>query len=374
MGAEVIDACLHHRWANQAEVMEYMSSGWREYIGEPGSLPGGAGAIPLVPGFPYKHPDGEELPSAAGDGPAGSSLQTLREQVLDPLDIELGILSFEEAMLGPAMPSTRLGAAVARAANDWTIDRWLQPEPRLRGLILVPTQVPEDAVAEIVRIGDDPRMAGVLLCVNGLGKPFGHPAYHPIYAAAAERGLPIVIHDGGDAIAETLTHPTAGGLPATYAEYDAFRPQALATHLVTLVAQGVFDRFPELRVLLVGGGVTWISALMWRFDTEYRTFRREAPWLTRKPNEYIRDHVRFATYPLERTDPPETLRRLLALHEDLDDLLIYGSGYPRRDADTPAEVADLLPVGWSEKVLAENARSFFRAEPVADTIEEMENA
>lgn len=344
--------------------MAYMSRGWRAYIGEPGSLPGGAGALPLTPGFPYKHPGGEMLATATPDDRlAGSSLEHLRTQLLDPWGVDFGVLSFDDAMLSPAMPNTHLARVVVQACNDWTIDRWLDPEPRLRGLVLVPSQVPDDAAAEIARVGGHPQMAGVLLCVNGLSKPFGHPAYHPIYAAAADHDLPVVFHAGGDAISETVSHPTAGGLPGTYAECNIFLPQALATHLVTMVGQGVFERFPALRVMFVGGGVTWISTLMWRFDTEYRTFRREAPWLHREPNDYIREHVRFGTYPLERTDDPETLRRLLSLHEGLDDLLIFGSGYPHWDADDPADVARRLPDGWSDKVLYDNARAFFRHEP-----------
>jgi uncharacterized protein len=349
--------------------MEYMSRGWRAYIGEPGSLPGGAGALPLVPGFPYKHPGGDTLVAATTDDrPAGSSLEQLRAQLLDPWGVEFGVLSFDDAMLSPGMPNTHLARVVVQACNDWTIDRWLTPEPRLRGLVLVPTQVPDDAADEIARVGSHPQMAGVLMCVNGLSKPFGHPAYHAIYAAAAEHDLPVVFHAGGDAISETVSHPTAGGLPATYAEYNVFAPQALATHLVTMVGQGVFERFPGLRVMFVGAGVTWISTLVWRFDTEYMTFRREAPWLRKDPGDYIRTSVRFGTYPLERTKDPDTLRRLLSLHEGLDDLLIFGSGYPLWDADDPQEVARRLPVGWSHKVLYENARAFFRHEPTVSAV------
>jgi len=79
---------------------------------------------------------------------------------------------------------------------------------------------------------------------NGLGKPFGHPVYHPIYAAAAEASLPVAIHLGGDAVPDTLTHPTAGGLPSTYAEFRVVGAQALMTHLVSLIGQGVFELFP----------------------------------------------------------------------------------------------------------------------------------
>jgi predicted TIM-barrel fold metal-dependent hydrolase len=346
--------------------MEYMSRGWNEFLGEPDSLPGGGGAIPILPGFPYKRPEGDRLVDAAVDGAVpGSSYDVLREQLLDRVHATRVVLSYDEAMLTPATPNTHLAREVARAANDWTIDRWLSRDERLASLVLVPNQVATDAVSEIERVGGNSQMVGVLMSANGLNKPFGHPAYHPIYAAAAEHGLPIVVHTGGDAIAETLTAPAAGGLPATYAEYYVFQTQPLMTHLVSMIGQGVFERFPGLRVLFVGGGVSWLPSVVWRFDTEYMAYRREAPWVRRMPSDYVRDHVRIATYPLDAPAEPERLVRLLRAFPGIQDLLVYGSGYPSWDTDWPESVAERLPAEWHGKVLHENATEFFRWDEAA---------
>ena len=53
-------------------------------------------------------------------------------------------------------------------------------------------------MAEIRRAGAHERMVGIALGANGLGLPFGHPAYHPIYEAASEMKLPILIQVGLD--------------------------------------------------------------------------------------------------------------------------------------------------------------------------------
>jgi len=356
----VIDACVHHHWAQQSELMDYMSRGWQEYLRQPESLPGDLDPIAILPWFPYSRPDGDKLPDSVSDGrPAGSSYELVQQQLLDR-GVEAAVLNYDEGMRTPATPNTHLARELARASNDWTVDRWLSRDERLHGLVLVPNQVTQDAVGEITRIGDHPQMVGILMSANGLGKPFGHPAYHPIYAAAAERGLPVVIHAGGDAILETLTHPTAGGLPTSYAEYYVFNSMPLVTHFLSLVAQGVFEKFPDLKVLFSGGGVTWLTAILWRFDAEYMPYRRETPWVKKTPSEYVRDNIRLCTYPLVGAAAPERLVRLLRAFPGIEDVLVYGSGYPNWDTDFPHDVAAQLPAEWADRVFSENARGFFR--------------
>jgi ABC-type amino acid transport substrate-binding protein len=145
----------------------------------------------------------------------------------------------------------------------------------LYGLAMVPNQLPGEAAREILRVARNPRFVGVVMAGNGLGKPFGHPVYHPIYTAAAECDLPVVLHAGGDATPDVITHTAGGGLPATYGEYEVLKAQPVATHLVNMIARGVFERFPGFRLLGAGAGCGWIPALFWRFDTNYKTFRRE---------------------------------------------------------------------------------------------------
>jgi predicted TIM-barrel fold metal-dependent hydrolase len=370
----VIDACVHHHWARQADVMEYMSRGWQAYLRQPESLPGNLEPIGILPWFPYRRPDGDKLVDAVPEsGGAGSSYELTSEQIFGR-GVEAAVLNYDDAMRTPAAPNTHLAREVARAANNWTIDRWLSRDDRLHGLVLVPNQVTEDAVREIKRVGEHRQMAGILMSANGLSKPFGHPAYHPIYAAAAELGLPVVIHAGGDALLETLTHTTAGGLPTTYAEYYVFASQPFVTHFMSLIAQGVFAKFPQLKVLFTGGGVTWLTAILWRFDAEYMPYRRETPWVKKTPSEYVRDNVRVCTYPLDGPADPERLRRLLRAFPGMEDVLVYGSGYPNWDTNWREEVEAQLPPEWAEKVFAQNAREFFRWDSRPGAIEANDTA
>src|SRR5262249_36590441 len=150
--------------------------------------------------------------------------------------------------LTPSIPDAWLSVELSRAYNDWTSERWLRGrDARMYGLIIVPNQVSEAAVAEIARMAQEPRMVGVLMAANGLSKPLGHPAYHAISSAAAAAGLPVVTHGGGERVADTLVYPTAAGMPSTVSEYRAMRDQAQASYLVSMLGQGVFELLPSLR-------------------------------------------------------------------------------------------------------------------------------
>jgi uncharacterized protein len=365
---KLIDACAHVAWKSQDDVVSYMSRGWQEYVGHAGFLPDGGGAIPLTSSHPYRNPAGERLESAYGKSERpGASMAELQNRLLDANDIEKAVIVPEQLLLAPTLPNLHLAEEVCRAANDWTIDHWLSgEEARLYGLVLVANQSPDLAAAEIRRVGRHERMAGVLMGGNGLGRPFGHPVYHAIYDAAAELGLPIVVHAGGDVSTDAMARPNAGGPVATYAEYHMLQAHSLMTHCVSMIGQGVFTKHPGLRLLLVGGGVTWIPSLIWRFDTEYRGMGpRDATWLTDLPGRYFHRHVRVSAYPFDSAPGnPDAIRRLLSAMPELADVICYASGFPNWDTVSPSEVREALPAGWEDQVMHGNANSFYRWSPM----------
>jgi uncharacterized protein len=357
----VIDSYVHHTWAEPAELASYLPRAWREFLGRPGSLPGGGGMMPLTPESPYSNPAGDKLASAYAGGAPGSNPETVREQLADISGAGRVVLGYDSARLIPVHPNHYLGRELIRAANDWTIDRWLSgPDDPYYGLILVPNALPEDAASEVRRMAAHPRMVGVLMGANGLAKPFGHPVYHTIYEAAYENGLPVVIHVGGDAPADTLSKGTAAGDPFTYAEHHLMAAHPLITHAVSLVGQGVFVKMPDLRVMLVGAGVTWLLTVVWRYDNEYKALRREVPWLEEIPSHYIQRNLRLTTYALDAVGSRQSWSKVFSAFPGLDEMVCYASGYPYWDTDTVASVASALPESLHEAVFHDNPEKFFR--------------
>jgi predicted TIM-barrel fold metal-dependent hydrolase len=184
--------------------------------------------------------------------------------------------------------------------------------------------------------------------------------YHPVYAAASGLGLPVVIEAGGDSITDALTHPTAGGPPMTFGELATLQACSLMTHIVSLVSQGVFRKYPDLKVMLLGGGLAWLPWLFWRADTEWKNIRREIPWVDVPPSEYFHDRVRFATTPLAHSDGTFDLAAALGTIPGVERLCCFASSYPRWNAERPADIVEAFPGEWHRAILHDNARDFFR--------------
>jgi uncharacterized protein len=355
-----VDCCVHVTWATPEEFVEYLPAAWREQVAGP-TLRGRPTLLPyLMPRSPFEHPTGAYLPEAMPTG--ALTPEELLARHVEPHGLSRAVLCPIDGLVMPAVPSHFYALEIVRATNRWLAERFLDGDERFAGSILVPSHLPEEAAAEIRRWADHPRMVQVLLGGNGLGRPFGHPLYRPIFEAAAEAGLPVAIHAGGDQLAGSTAHPAAGGLPSFYTDASALAAQSLQTHVASIVVQGVFERLRDLRVLAIGGGVGWIGWLVWRLNMEYRAKRRETPWLERSPSQGFREHVRVATYPLEApADPARTAQLVRGVA--LEDGLCYASGYPSWDCDSPAEVAARLSEDWAEGVLRENAAALYAAQP-----------
>jgi predicted TIM-barrel fold metal-dependent hydrolase len=100
---------------------------------------------------------------------------------------------------------------------------------------------------------------------SGARIPYGQRFFHPIYAAAVEHGLPIAIHPGTEGVGISGA-PTAAGYPGSYLEWHTGLVGSFIAHLISLVTEGVFIKFPKLKFVLVEGGVCWLPPLLWRWQ------------------------------------------------------------------------------------------------------------
>jgi predicted TIM-barrel fold metal-dependent hydrolase len=348
----IIDLDVHHTWSSDAELISFLPAAWRDFVLGPN-----AGHLPIdAIGVSYAHARATNKRIDAypenGSRP-GSDYDTLRRQLLDGLGVARAVLTFDVGQIGVANPF--LHNALARAANDWTIEKWLSiPDDRLFGAMIVPTHQPEVGAAEIRRAGAHERIVEALMVTNGLGKPFGHPIWHPIYEAAVEMELPIAIHPGGDQWVHT-TQAAAGGVPPSRFEFHTLSPQVDMFHIASFITYGVFERFPKLKLIVVENGVTWIPHLLVRMEQMFDTMRREVPGLCRRPTEVFREHIRIATQPLELTPRRDTIFEALEQIGGMEGVLVFSSDYPHWDGDDPSYVAKRFPASWWDKLFFQNA-------------------
>ena len=339
----LIDCDVHCTVPRVEALFPYLTPYWVEHVQQ--SVFKGAGASYYPPRATVTARPG----STPDDGPPGSSLALLREQVLDPQGVEFAILNCLYAI--DSLHNPEAATAFASAVNDWIIAEWLDKEPRLRASLVIPVQLPELAAKEIARVGDHPGFVQVLLPARS-----EHPyAFRPMWEAIAARGLVAGIHFGG----APGNPPFPSGWPSYYFEEYAGMAQVFQSQLASIISEGVLDLFPSLRLALLEAGFTWLPAFMWRFDKEWKNLRQLVPWVKRAPSEYIREHVRLTVQPL---DAPPTTGELLETLAQLasDDLLLYASDYPHgHTADPLHAFLPHLPEGLARKIRGENARALY---------------
>jgi predicted TIM-barrel fold metal-dependent hydrolase len=285
-----------------------------------------------------------------------SNPRVVAEQLFDPYDIDRAVLIGGNMLGLGAFPDPDLAAVVASAYNDWMTDEWLEADERFRGALVVAPQDPQLAVAEIERAGDRPGIVQIFLPLTNI--LMGDRHYFPIYAAAAERGLPISVHPNSADGIFAKAPPLAGGVYTYYIEWHTALAQVFQASVISLVCQGVFERFPNLKVVITEGGFAWLPDVMWRLDKDWRSVRDEVPWVQRLPSEYVFDHIRFTTQPFPEPDDAEHLRALCEIVR-ADRTLVFSSDYPHWDFDSPLRALNALPDEWRERIRGETARELY---------------
>src|ERR1700674_4590299 len=230
LGQPVIDCDIHNAVPSVEALFPYLSEHWREYI-RTSAFKG-----PVDTAYPLRAPTTVAPGVTAPDGkPTGSTLELIQQDVLDPWDVEVGILNCAYAVDTLHNPDT--AAAMASAVNDWLIAEWLDKEPRLRASIVVPTRVPEMSAREIDRVGGHRGFVQVLLPVRSEA-PYGNRRYLPIFEAAARRDLVVSLQFGGS----PGNPPTGSGWASYYIQEDVGLAPGFPTASFYFIVGGGFGR------------------------------------------------------------------------------------------------------------------------------------
>lgn len=333
----IIDTDVHNAVPPDsiAALGPHLPARWRRYLERFGAR--SLGEDVLVRARPHTSRDDAWPPG----GTPGSDPAFAAGQLLDRYGIHAAVLNNMSGNWQPFIGGNQpdgLSAALMRALNEWAQHAWLASDRRWYSSICVPFEMPDAAAAEIDRrrSGEHGGRWVQVLLADRLERPVGHPKYRPILEAAAHHRLPIAFHPGGRGM-----HPITGcGWPSFYYEDHVGYPQAALSHLASLIFEGAFDRWPELRIVVAEGGYSWAVPFSWRLDNCWRLLRDEVDHLERRPSEYVRERVWFTTQPIEEPVAPATQAALLAQlqRHGLGDRLMFSSDYPHWDFDNPEAV------------------------------------
>jgi len=181
--------------------------------------------------------------------------------------------------------------ALARAYNNWLTDRFYRTSPRLRGVALIPIQDVPEAVKELRRAVTELGMVGAVLpannCELGVRQPLGHSDFWPVYEEAERLDVPLAVH-GAPSFNLGINFFTRFA-PTQGLEH----PIAQIIQLTSMVMEGVFERFPRLRVAYLEAGAGWVPYIMDRLDRSYEVwagarYKEFSEWLKKKPSDYIK--------------------------------------------------------------------------------------
>ncbi|MBP1887057.1 amidohydrolase family protein [Sinorhizobium mexicanum] len=358
-----IDSDVHPNVADGLRSLKpYLSSAWVRRLGLDTMSDWGSrvnGNQVTIPTQPYINPHGTMRPETIppGGGVPGSVPEMMNRDFLDVNDLGGAVITPGPALQLGGFPDADMATAIAGAINEWQAQEWFPSDPRWLGSIVISPRDPLAAAKEIHKWGKDPRMVQVFIpSLSGIS--MGKRHFYPIYEAANEYGLPIANHPGSEG-AGANDNMFAVGAPSYYFEYHALFGQSGQTNLVSLVAEGVFDRFPNMNVLFQEQGYAWLVEILWRMDQKWKGVRSEIPWVTKLPSEYVMERVRLASQPMYEPRRGSHLEKLFELI-NAEQLLVFSSDYPHWDTDDPMTAYTKLPERLRSKMFIDNPYAFFK--------------
>jgi uncharacterized protein len=246
--------------------------------------------------------------------------------------------------------------AVCEGFAEYMLEHCVAPEKGIYTSIVAPMQDPVKAGELIRKYGARDGVCAVTIPC-GVHPPIGSPDYNPVYEAAEDLGLPIIVHADFKGPDESRYQPFPRWLEA-HALDMVF---GVAISMTSVIVEGVPERFPNLQFVFQEAGVMWLPGILARLDTEYLRRREDAPLLQRLPSEYLGDRVFISSQPI---DTPRRVKDLSSTFEMIDarNSLMFASDWPHYDYDEPSAIADLpfLDEEARRNIMGETALRVFR--------------
>ncbi len=136
-------------------------------------------------------------------------------------------------------------------------------------------------------------------------------------------------------------------------------PQAYQAQLISFIYEGVFDRFPMLKVVLIADGFAWLQSLMWRMDRAWDKLGGGVLDVKKRPSDYIRQHYWFTTQSMEEPSQNKFFHQML---DDIDmpNRIMFATDYPHWDFDAPDQAFPVRPdKGLPSAIMADNVKTLY---------------
>ncbi|HEY0296402.1 MAG TPA: amidohydrolase family protein [Bordetella sp.] len=288
-----------------------------------------------------------------------AALKSLSSQLADFDEIRIGAMDqagIQQVILSQTMPGVqgerdeRAAVERARQSNDFLAGQVRRHPDRFAGFAALPMQDPKAATAELRRAVLELGMKGALVNGHTHGVYYDDRAFDPVWATLQELGVPLYLHP----LYACETAKVFEGHPELTGAIWGWGVET-GTHALRLLFGGVFDRFPDLKIILghMGEGLPF---LRWRFDSRFAVYSHGIE-LDRKPSEYFGSNILITT---AGVCSAPTL--MAAIAEMGREAVLFSVDYPYESSSIAAGFIEAAPMDAEtrELVCHGNARRIFK--------------
>lgn len=253
----------------------------------------------------------------------------LKDNAREGIDFQL---IFPTSIDIPSQNPGPLGAAVARAYNNWAHKLVAGHRDKLSPVAMIPAGCPEEMANELRHCVNTLGCKAAHLVSYTLDRQMDDPGFFPFYEAAQELDIPL------------FCHPSTLGAPGTLINRQTHffpmhilgRPLNCVAPLVAMVLGGVFEKFPRLKVVFFEVTAEFLVFWMHRMDDDYEVIKDAGmcPQLTMLPSEYVKRNCYITCEADEKWLP-------LALSEVGETHVVVATDYPHFDSTFPKTVSGI---------------------------------
>jgi predicted TIM-barrel fold metal-dependent hydrolase len=173
-----------------------------------------------------------------------------RIALMDESGVDVQVVSVTTPALHNLEPEESV--ILARRTNDLLASTIASYPARFQGFATLPTAAPEDAALELERSVQHLGLAGAMLCGRTRDKNLDHPDFLPMFETSAKLGIPLFVHPQipQRAVREVYYSGFGDSIDTAFATFALGWHYEAGIQFVRLILAGVFDKFPDLQIIL----------------------------------------------------------------------------------------------------------------------------
>jgi len=299
----------------------------------------------------YTQADFNAMNKQASDGFIAKLLDfdEQRIQEMDKAGIGTSVLSLTDPGVQKE-PDTNVAIQLAQKANDFLAEKISKNSKRYKGFAHLPLQDPKAAAKELERCVRQHHFVGALINGQTNGKYLDENEYLLLWEKVQELDVTIYLHPGSP----YETPYNLDGYPELEGPLWGWTSET-ATHALRLIFSGLFDRFPNIKLILGHMGES-LPYLAWRLDSRWGIIKHSKN-LKKLPSQYLKQNIFVTTSGMCSNGP-----LLCALSELGEDNVMFSVDYPYESSEVAAQFIQKAPITEKvrEKICYQNAKRILK--------------